>query len=102
MIHRRSVLAGLISVLAAPAIVRAQNIMLVRVLQPPDPLVRGIFWQSWPFRTSRPEYWTNGMVFTDFMPMKPMSYFAAEMERHRSVWPNLDWRPLHELPSQRT
>lgn len=51
IIQRRRFLIGLISALAAPAIVRVQNIMPVRTLVDPDPWVS---FQSWPIGTTPP------------------------------------------------
>lgn len=49
MLHRRSLLAGLIAVVAAPAIVRYQSIMPVKALAPAD-LVNRTVWESGPWR----------------------------------------------------
>lgn len=51
MIHRRSFLAGLFSVLAAPAIVRASSIMPVSAPAVIDPWVD---FQSWPLGQTPP------------------------------------------------
>lgn len=51
IIQRRNFLIGLVSMLAAPAIVRAENIMPVRKLIITDPWVS---FQSWPIGSLQP------------------------------------------------
>ncbi len=59
MIHRRAFLFGLVSALAAPAIVRVQNIMPVRLFDP-DPWIS---FQSWPYGQEAPSPCVSGYDF---------------------------------------
>lgn len=95
---RRSFLTGLGAALAAPAIVRFANIMPVRatVLVPPEPWLLGVRWQSWPLKAPRPAEFAVGSIGgvnspADKIELKPLSHFAAALERHRRVWPDLVW-----------
>ncbi len=98
LIHRRNFLIGLASLLAAPAIVRAESIMPVRalILPEPDPLIKGIRWQSWPIGTPMPSEMCEGSIghWSKGAALKPRSYWLARLEKHKAVW------PVHILPDK--
>jgi hypothetical protein len=99
MILRRSFLLGLVSALAAPAIVRAESIMPVRalILPPAEPLVRGIRWQSWPLGQKRPDFFAEGsMGVFNLTPepaaRRPASEYLEEIKRFRPMYPDIAWQ----------
>jgi hypothetical protein len=99
VIHRRTFLAGLFSAFAAPAIVRAENIMPVRLIvpSPPEILVRGVRWQSWPLGQPHPETdFAQGSIGPESGGgvVKPLSHFLKRMDWHRRHWPGLVWEPM--------
>lgn len=95
MILRRTFLTGLLSALAAPAIVRADSLMPVKLFVPFDPLVMGARWQSWPLCTPRPDEFATGTL-GPVRIAKPTSYFAAKLEPYRQIYPGLRWVPLYQ------
>lgn len=101
IIQRRSFLVGILSALAAPAIVRAESIMPVRalILPPDDPLVRGVRWQSWPFGAERPEFHCLGSVgnWANKSKLKPLSYWLKHVEKHRKWYPQMVWQPVKDV-----
>lgn len=58
ILSRRRFLVGLTSLLATPAIVRAENIMPVRAVMVDDPWVS---FQSWPINEKPPRYYVGGI-----------------------------------------
>lgn len=100
IIQRRNFLIGLMSVLAAPAIVRAENIMPVRALTlPDDPLVRGVRWQSWPFDAPMPAEMCQGSIgnWSNKAAMQPLSHWLKALEKHRPNYPEMVWEPMHDV-----
>lgn len=78
---RRSFITGLVALVAAPAIVRASNLMPVKIMEN-DPLVRGIRYQTWPFGLPQPgnDYWSGSSWVDDAQGPKPMSYFTNSLK----------------------
>lgn len=99
LIQRRNFIVGLASMLAAPAIVRAENIMPVRNLIVPEPMVHGLRWQSWRLGTERPEFFAVGSVGEELGrgPLKPLSHFLSHIEWHKKHYPELNWRPMETV-----
>ena len=98
IVQRRNFLIGLASLLAAPAIVRAENIMPVRAIILPvhDPLVRGVRFQSWAFGTKKPGYYCTGTIGPESGRgvLKPLSHFLKHVDAHRQWYPDLCWQPF--------
>lgn len=101
MLTRRGLIAGLASLLAAPAIVRVENIMPVRavILTPPEPLIIGIRYQTWPFGSPCPEYDDNigimeGMTKTTDGTGRAIEHWLKRIAKHDRVWPELHWKPI--------
>jgi hypothetical protein len=93
---RRSFITGLAALVAAPAIVRAGSLMPVKAIQPPDPLVRGIRYQTWPFGQYQPgnDYW-SGSSWMESGELRPISYFIKRLSRV----PDFDRLHIRELTS---
>lgn len=98
IIQRRKFLIGLASILAAPAIVRVENIMPVRALILPEPWTMGAEWQTWPFGAPRPDEYAQGSICHQDDKPKPYSHWVKALERHHlpsqefHVRPLPDWR----------
>lgn len=96
MILRRTFLTSLLSALAAPAIVRAESLMPVKLFVPSDPLVLGVRWQSWPFGEEHPT--VGGIAQATYISdrkLEPLSYFMSEVDRYKKMYPNLVWKAIH-------
>lgn len=99
MLIRRKFITGMASLFAVPAIVRAENIMPVRTIIAPEPLLRGIAWQSWPIDAPRPNIdFAQGSITSWVGHEKPLSHWVKLAERHRKVWPDLCLRPVDQWP----
>lgn len=98
MILRRNFLIGLTSMLAAPAIVRIENIMPVRALvEPTEQLIIGIEFQSWPWGTQPPGLdevrgIIEGTVANAKGEPKPASHWLKEVPLH--LYDSIVWRPI--------
>lgn len=88
---RRNFLIGCGALIAAPAIVRIQNIMPVRKY---DPLVWGVRWQSWPICMGRPFTDYASSTITNEQGRKHLSHFIKSLDRHKDMWPMLEWKEL--------
>lgn len=78
---RRSVLVGLgAALITAPAIVRAGSLMPVRLMLP-DPMVKGLIYQTWPWDGVRPimDYWSGRISNSD--GPKPLSHFMKRVSQ---------------------
>lgn len=98
VIARRRFLTGLLAAIAAPAIVRLENIMPVRasIVLPHDPLVPGIRWQTWPLGAVRPTEFAEGSIGPELGRgvLKPLSHFLKRVDKHRAIFPDLVWEPM--------
>lgn len=96
LFSRRKLIIGAISVVAAPAIVRIENIMSVRALVVPidDPLVFGIKYQSWPLKAARPYFFATGSFSSTDGKPKPLSSWLKSLEGYSTLYPDIAWEPL--------
>lgn len=91
LLLRRNFLVGMAAAFAAPAIVRAESIMPI----PRDPLVRGIWYQSWPWDGERPRTsFFQGVMRGD--DMHPLSEFLMDIDRYKPHAPQLSWRIVRD------
>lgn len=91
--HRRSLLQGLIALLVSLAMPRAVPAFDEReLLRPFDPKVKGVRWQSWPWGTARPDEFASGTIIP--VEANPLSHYTARLDRHRAIWPDLDFEPI--------
>lgn len=90
MIHRRSLLLGLGSLLASPAIVRAGSLM--RIVQP-----KPIIWCGYPFEGRQLEeiisMLTQANEFLDDFPPEPLSTVQIKFVPYRMFTRGLDVLP---------
>lgn len=78
---RRSFLVGLV---AAPAVIRLAQLMPVKALEMPSPIV----WQSWPWAQTHPTIdYASGTISGS------MRWQMSRIAAHREIWPGFVWRP---------
>lgn len=72
------------------------------IVEPAEPLVRGVRWQSWPYGTTRPEFHTEGSIglWSNRGTPKPISHWLKELERHRPMYPQMEWKPMDDCRSR--
>ena len=105
-VTRRGLITGSVCLVAAPAIVKIENIMRIH-----DPLVRGIRFQSWPWDEERPPYWTAGSIqqektadltfnnygwIADYMPINKvrLSTLLDSVNKHKLIYPDIVWKEI--------
>jgi hypothetical protein len=90
---RRNLLKGLAALIVSLALPRMSPAFDEReLLRPFDPKVKGVRWQSWPMGTDRPEFYGTGSLTSN--DRKEFSHFVAEIERHRCIYPDLEFEPI--------
>jgi hypothetical protein len=107
ILTRRNILIGASCLVAAPAIVKYENIMKIH-----DPLVRGVRFQSWPFGEQHPLYHIGGSIcvsdkhgqgevinlgsFSQGFDLRKdrLSTFLPNVYKHNAHWENVYWKEI--------
>jgi len=92
IIQRRAFITGLVSLMAAPAIVRVASLMPVKVFEPGEILYKTIHWQTFGFYERRPIEWASGTITAD--KPQPLMHFWPKIRRYGELYGNgVYWRP---------